>query len=363
MRSTVLLRRRGCGIVGLPNIGKSTFFNALTCSQLAKTGNYEFCTIDANLSKATIYDHRLYELARFTGAQQIVPAQLDVADVAGLIAGASKGAGLGNKFLSDIRPVNIVLHMVRCFESAKDGFGTPDPLGGIEVIDTELILADLQSVEKRLAKLRSRKASDAELVFTQLVHAHLEEGKAARTIKLKRDQVAWLNDMQLLSAKPTLFVLNVDEGSMKDGNQHSRQVATAMGAENVLNVCSVIEEQTAQMTRDDRLAFLEEYGVKLPQSEAVLERVRAMLGLQTFFTVGPKMAHAWQVPKGTSVQDAAGEIHRDFTKHFLGAKALHYSKYISHAGYRAADDALRTVPGESAIEDGAVLVVSHQAPK
>ncbi len=354
---------RGCGIVGLPNIGKSTFFNALTRSSLAQTGNFEFCTINANLSKAPVHDHRLHALAKFSGAQQIVEASIDVADVAGLIAGASEGKGLGNRFLSDIRPVNIVLHMVRCFESAKDGFGTPDPLGSIEIIDTELVLADLQSVEKRIQKLRSKKSTDPEVVFTKELHAFLEQGRPAREFKLKREHKAAFDDMQLLSAKPSLFVLNVDEDSMKEGNQFSKLVADAKGAENTNNVCSVIEEQTAQMSRDERLMFLEEYGISQPQSEALLERVRAMLNLRTFFTVGPKMAHAWQFPKGLTVQEAAGEIHGDFAKHFASAKVLPWDKFIEHKSLDAAEAAMRNGPAEELMEDGMVFVVNHRAKR
>jgi GTP-binding protein YchF len=363
LKASPVSLRRGCGIVGLPNIGKSTFFNAITCSQLAKTGNYEFCTINANLSKAKLYDYRLYELAKFTGAAEIVPAELDVADVAGLIEGASKGLGLGNKFLNDIRPVNIILHMVRCFESAKDGFGTPDPLGGISVIDTELVLADIESVERKISKLRSRKATDPELLFAKAMHAHLENGKAARVFSITKENQGWLADMQLLSAKPVIFVLNVDEFSMKEGNQFSALVEKEFGAENTLRVCSVIEEQTAQMSRPERLAFLEEYGVSKPQSEAVLEKVRGQLQLQSFFTVGPKMAHAWQIPKGTTARAAAGEIHGDFDKWFVSAKVLPWQQYVQHRNIEAADKAMKDVPGTYVMDDGHVFIVDHRAPK
>ena len=354
---------RGCGIVGLPNIGKSTFFNAMTCSQIAKTGNYEFCTIDANLSKAKVHDHRLHALAKFAKSQSIVEAQIDVADVAGLIAGASKGAGMGNKFLADIRPVNIILHMVRCFESAKDGFGTPDPLGSISVIDSELILADLESAEKKMQKMRSRKAGDAELIFTKAAHAHLEAGQPARTMKLKKGEDAWLRDMQLMSGKPVLFVLNVDEDSMKDGNSYSKQVMDSVGAENCVQVCSVIEEQTAQMSRDDRLMFLEEYGVAQPQSEVLLERVRSMLELRTFFTVGPKMAHAWQFAAGTTVKQAAGEIHGDFEKQFVAARGLAWDSFVKHKNLGEAERAMKPLGPSVEMEDGLVYVVEHDAKR
>jgi GTP-binding protein YchF len=362
LRATVLARRRGCGIVGLPNIGKSTLFNAITGTQLAKTGNYPFCTIDANLAKASLYDERARALAKFTGAEKIVDVEIDVADVAGLIAGASKGEGLGNKFLNDIRPVNIVLHMLRCFECSKDGFDAPDPLSDIATIENELVLADIESLERRLVKFRSRKSGDAELVFARRVHEHLSDGRSARTVKAAaKEEAAWLRDMQLLSAKPQLFVLNVDEESVVNGNSFSRAVEAKVGAGSVVRVCSLIEEQTAMFSRADRMEFLSEYGITDPAADQLLRKVYDMLDLQTFFTAGPKMVHGWAIPRGTTAQQAAGEIHGDFAKHFVRGKTMQWDRFVTFRSCKEAEHALGAVVAKDALVDGDVFVVEHHA--
>lgn len=363
---TLSLRRRGAGIVGLPNVGKSTLFNAMTCSQIAKTGNYPFCTIDANLSKVAVYDARLRELAKFSKAQKIVDVEIDLADVAGLIAGASKGAGLGNKFLADIRPCTIVLHMVRCFESAKDGFDTPNPIEDISVIMQELILSDMDAVEKRYQKVKSRGKGDTEMIFSKRLLEWLEAGKPATDFKItpNTEEPEFLKQYQLLSAKPMLFVLNVDDASMKEGNQFSKLVEDKYGIEVTCRVCSVIEEQTSQFTREERIDFLKEYGLTIPATDVLLQKAYKMLKLQSFFTVGPQMAHGWPIVEGTNAKQAAGEIHGDFEKFFVKGKVCPWDQFIKFPNFTVAEQTgLRPVDQKYIMNDGDVFIVEHSAKK
>jgi len=348
--------------VGLPNVGKSTLFNALTRSQQAKTGNYPFCTIDANLAKVSVYDERLRTLAAFSGAQKIVDVEIDLADVAGLIAGASKGAGLGNKFLNDIRPCNIVLHMVRCFESAKDGFDAPTPLDDIAVIDNELILADLDLMEKRYSKNKSKKSNDPELLFCKQLLEWLSNGKPARDMKgLTAENRRLIHEYSLLSAKPTLYCLNVDDGSVRDGNSFSKLVESAFGERNTVRVSAAIEEQTAQFTRDETLAFLKEYQIDQPSGEILLRKVYDLLSLQSFFTVGPLMAHGWSFVKGASARDASGEIHTDFREHFVKAKVMQWDAFSKCPNLPTAESRMDIVNEKYIMQDGDVLIVEHSA--
>lgn len=365
MRRCVLLQRRGAGIVGLPNIGKSTLFNALTCSQQAKTGNFPFCTIDANLSKVAIYDERLRTLASFTKSQRIVDVELDLADVAGLIAGASKGAGLGNKFLNDIRPCTVVLHMVRCFESVKDGFDAPSPLEDISVIINELVLSDMDFMEKRYHKIKSRKASDGELVFTKKVLDWLSEGRPAKDLKLASvDERRWFAEFGLLSGKPMMYVLNVDDGSVKSGNAFSKVVENAFGVDQTVRVSANIEEQTSQFSREERLSFLREYDIDRPSGEVLMEKVfRNMLHMQSFFTVGPLMSHGWAIPAGSTSRQASGEIHGDFAEHFVKAKVMQWDKFVTHANLAHAEAMMDVVNEKYVMQDGDVMIVEHNAPR
>eukprot|EP00758_Cryptobia_borreli_P002885 Tbor_TRINITY_DN3367_c0_g1::TRINITY_DN3367_c0_g1_i1::g.23476::m.23476/K06942/ychF; ribosome-binding ATPase len=363
---------RGAGIVGLPNVGKSTLFNAMTCSQQAKTGNYPFCTIDANLAKVDVYDERLRTLAAFAGSKTIVDVEIDLADVAGLIAGASKGAGLGNKFLNDIRPCSIIFHMVRCFESPKDGFDAPDPLEGIEIIQQELILSDLEAMEKRWTKVKSKKAGDPEVLFAKRVLDWLEEGKPARLIgtdkhKLTAAEEEYIKQYQLLSAKPMMYVLNVDDANLKDGNKFSKVVEDKYGLDSTCRICSVIEEQTSQFSREERIDFLKEYGIDTPATEILLQKGYRMLNLQSFFTVGPKMSHGWSIVNGTTAKKAAGEIHGDFDKYFKSAKVSPWNYFSNKEKFStlalAENNAMMKVDHKYIMNDGDVFIVEHDAPR
>ena len=364
LQASRILNRRGAGIVGLPNIGKSTFFNAMTCSQQAKTGNYPFCTIDANLAKVGVYDDRLRRLAAFTGAQKIIDVDVDLADVAGLIEGASKGLGLGNKFLNDIRPCNVVLHMVRCFESPKDGFDTPDPLQDISTIINELIFADVEMMDKRHAKYRSRKANDPELLFSKKVLDWLSDGKPVETFKTGNAQEQqWLKEYGLLTAKPTIFVLNVDDASVAAGNAFSKLVEEKYGEDRTCRVSAAVEEQTSQFSREERLVFLQEYGIQRPAGEVLLEKVYRLLKLQSFFTVGPLMAHGWSVVQGATAKEASGEIHGDFATHFIAAKVMPWEKFIQCPNLASAELQMTRVDSKYIMQDGDVMIVEHSAGK
>ncbi|TPP46007.1 hypothetical protein CGC20_32455 [Leishmania donovani] len=367
--SVALWRRRAAGIVGLPNVGKSTLFNALTCSQIAKTGNFPFCTIDANTSKVPIVDPRLRQLAQFTQAEKIVDVEVDLTDVAGLIAGASKGAGLGNKFLADIRNCAVLLHTVRCFESSKEGFDTPHPLDDIHVILSELVLSDLEMVEKRMRKVqKTMKAQDVEYSFLKRLQQWLEEGKPAADMpakaKLTVAEKGLLQSYDLLSHKPMMFVLNVDERGVKDGNAFSREVEAAFGAERTCRVSVAIEEQTAQLaSREEQLMFLEEYGIDVPRGQVLMKQVYALLKLQSFFTVGPKMAHGWTVAQGSTARQAAGEIHSDFEKNFVRAKVMTWDTFIGRPNLESAEMQMRTVNDRYVMQDGEVFIVEHSTQR
>ncbi|CCW70502.1 unnamed protein product [Phytomonas sp. Hart1] len=380
LRSTNLcFRRRSAGIIGLPNVGKSTLFNALTCTQLAKTGNFPFCTIDANISKVPVLDKRLRALASFTGAKTVIDVEVDLVDVAGLIEGASKGIGIGNKFLADIRLCSVLLHMVRCFESARDGFGTPTPLEDTKIVLNELLLSDLEVMEKKIHKA-GKMGKSSEVAFMRRVAAGLESGIPARDLRgpsatsfacavarqkkvtLTPEEERWLNSYQLFSDKPMIFVLNVEESSVKEGNTFSRTVEEAYGADRTCRISASFEEQLSQMdSHHDRLLFLEEYGIDTPCSEFLIKRAYDLLRLQSFFTVGPVMAHGWTVAYGSSAREAAGEIHSDFEKHFLSAKVLPWDVFIKKPNLESAEMQMQKVDATYKMRDGDIMIVKHGA--
>ena len=354
------------GIVGLPNVGKSTLFNALTRTAAAQAANFPFCTIEPNVGEVSVPDARLDKLAAIAGSKQILPARMTFVDIAGLVRGASKGEGLGNQFLANIRECDAIAHVLRCFEDGDITHveGRIDPVADAETIETELMLADLESIERRRANLaRKIKGGDKESVdqdrLLALAQAALEKGQPARTVQVSADdQRAW-RLLQLLTAKPVLYVCNVEESAAASGNSQSARVAemaARQGAGTVV-ISARIEEELAQMPAEDAEMFLSEMGL----TEAGLDRlIRAgyeLLGLQTYFTVGPKEARAWTITKGTLAPQAAGVIHGDFERGFIRAETIAYEDYIAGNGEAGAKEAGKfRVEGKTyEVKDGDVL--------
>ncbi|MEM0950003.1 MAG: redox-regulated ATPase YchF [Pseudomonadota bacterium] len=354
------------GIVGLPNVGKSTLFNALTRTAAAQAANFPFCTIEPNVGEVSVPDDRLDRLAEIAKSKQVIPARMTFVDIAGLVKGASKGEGLGNQFLANIREVDAIAHVLRCFEDGDVTHveGRVDPVADAETIETELMLADLESVEKRLQGIvRKVRGGDKEAVaqerLLQAAKAALEEGRPARTVEFaEEDRKAWAG-LQLLTTKPVLYVCNVAEDEAATGNAHSAAVADMAAREGAASVVisAKIEEEISQLEPDEATLFLDELGL----SEAGLDRMiragYALLQLQTYFTAGPKEARAWTIPAGTPAPKAAGVIHGDFERGFIRAETVAYDDYIALGGEQAARDAgkLRAEGKGYTVKDGDVL--------
>jgi GTP-binding protein YchF len=354
------------GIVGLPNVGKSTLFNALTQTAAAQAANYPFCTIEPNVGDVGVPDNRLETLAGIAKSAQIIPTRLTFVDIAGLVRGASKGEGLGNQFLANIREVDAIAHVVRCFEDTDITHveGKIDPVADIETIETELMLADLDSLEKRVTALEKKaKGADKEAKETlDLVNRALpllREGKPARMVERKPEEEKLFDMLGLLSSKPVLYVCNVEEASADKGNAYSERVfqrAKEEGAKAVV-VSAKIESEVAVLPMAEQAEYLDAIGLAEPGLNRVIRAGYELLGLITYFTVGPKEARAWTITRGTRAPQAAGVIHTDFEKGFIRAETIAYPDYVSLKGEAGARDAgkLRLEGKEYTVQDGDVM--------
>ncbi len=355
-----------CGIVGLPNVGKSTLFNALS-SAGAESANYPFCTIEPNVGVAPVPDPRLRRLGALARSAKLVPTTVEFVDIAGLVAGASKGEGLGNQFLGHIREVDAIVHVVRCFEDENivHVAGTVDPDRDIEIIETELLLKDLETAEKRVeraqknAKTGDRKIKE-ELAFYEAMLAHLGEGRPARAFEAAPEQQEWADGLFLLTSKPVLYAANVAEADLAGGNRYVEAVrrrAEAEGAR-VVVICAELEAQVAELDEDERHAFLEEMGVERSGLERLIREAYDLLGLITFFTAGPKESRAWTVARGARAPQAAGVIHSDFERGFIRAETIKYADYDRLGAETAVREAglMRSEGREYVVEDGDVML-------
>ena len=356
-----------CGIVGLPNVGKSTLFYALTETQAAQAANYPFCTIEPNVGQVGVPDPRLDKLAEIAGSQKIIPTQLSFVDIAGLVRGASKGEGLGNQFLGNIREVDAIIHVLRCFENddIQHVDNKVDPIADAETVETELLLSDLESLEKRVPAAQKRatggdkESKIAASVLGQALEL-LREGKPARLTEPRDEEEARVfRQAQLLTAKPVLYVCNVEEEAAAEGNEFSKRVFEKAAAENAtaVIVSAAIEAELGGMEADERLMFLEEMGLHEAGLARIIRAGYELLDLLTFFTVGPKEARAWTVHKGAKAPDAAGEIHTDMQRGFIRAETIAYEDFVALGGESGAKEGgkLRQEGKDYVVRDGDVM--------
>ena len=356
-----------CGIVGLPNVGKSALFNALTATQAAETTKYAFSTREANVGRVAVPDERLAVCARLAKSAKIVPTQLEFVDIAGLVRGASKGQGLGNQFLGHLREVDAIAHIVRCFEddNVVHVEGSVDPIRDVETVETELMLADLDSLERRAVAVQKRvrggeKEARALLAVIEPVLAGLQDGVPARRAALAPDQQNDLKTLQLLSAKPVLYIANVDEASAGNGNELSQRVAdyaATQGAETVVISAAIEAELAVLADPAERVEFLTALGLSETGLDQVIRTGYTLLDLITFLTAGPKEARAWTIPRGTKAPQAARVIHSDFEKGFIRAETIAYADFVACGGEQGAKDAgkMRLEGADYAVQDGDVM--------
>ncbi len=361
-----------CGIVGLPNVGKSTLFNALTRTAAAQAANYPFCTIEPNVGDVAVPEPRLSKLAEIAGSQQIVPARMQFVDIAGLVKGASKGEGLGNQFLANIRETDAVIYVLRCFDDddVTHVSGKIDPLSDFEIVETELMLADLDSLEKRRSALEKKaksgdKESKALLSLVDRALALLRDGEPARRVDVAAEEMKAWKGLQLLTQKPVLFVANVDEASAATGNAYSRRVEEAAKKEGAafVAISARIESEIAPLDDSEQKEFLQSMDLEEPGLNRLIREAFGLLGLQTYFTAGPKEARAWTIPVGATAPQAAGVIHTDFERGFIRAETIAFDDYVRLSGEVGAKEAgkMRLEGKEYVVRDGDVMLFRFNA--
>ena len=357
-----------CGIVGLPNVGKSTLFNALTATAAAQAANFPFCTIEPNVGRVALPDERLEKLAAIAGSEKILPTQMEFVDIAGLVKGASKGEGLGNQFLANIRQTDAIIHVLRCFEDGDITHvdGSVDPIRDADTISTELMIADLESIEKQIEaiarKAKNDKDAAAQHALMLKIKDALDNGQPVRTVETKdEDEAKMLKQMGMLTAKPVLYVCNVSEDDAADGNDLTAKVANMAASENAqaVTICASIESEIAQLdTKEEKAEFLETIGLQESGLDKIIRAGFTLLNLQTYFTCGPKETRAWTIPIGATAPEAAGVIHTDFQKGFIKAETITFDDYITCNGENGAKDAgkMRQEGKDYVVQDGDVIL-------
>ena len=347
-----------CGIVGLPNVGKSTLFNALTNSSKAHAANFPFCTIDPNIGIVPVPDKRLENLAKVSKSKKIINTTISFVDIAGLVKGASKGEGLGNKFLSHIREVDAIIHMIRCFDSAdiQSVNSTVDPIRDLEIIETEMMLADLESIQKRLEKNNKKNIDKEQIKILEIALDCIDNSKDISVLKNDFDKKQ-LNQSGLLSLKPKIFVCNVDEQSIQNGNNYTRTFLDKFGKENTLIVSADIENQINELDASEKKNYMEMIGLKETGLNILIQKGYKILELDTYFTSGPEETRAWTIQKNCTAPKAAGEIHTDFEKGFIRAETVSYNDFVSNDGWinSKVNGKMRLEGKDYIVKDGDIL--------